>query len=494
MNFEFTFGKTSSPPTPETPFRILILGDLDGRTSRNLTQPWSDRRPVPVDLDSLEPVLKRLHAEMQLGGSGPSPISLAVSEPDDFHPDRLYERMELFTSLRATRKRLLDPATFAVAAAEVRAWGGPGPTAAPDVIPAAKPAPPAGSPARETDSNTLERLLGHAPAPSPVPSNVAAELIRKAVAPHIVAAPSADRPVLLAAVDAAAAELMRGVLHDPAFQALESTWRGLDFLVHRLDLNESLTVSLLNLSRAELLADLMSVEDLQQSALFRILVEATVQSPGAEPWALVLGLYNFDQSAPDRDLLERLAKLAQAAGAPFVAAAGAALRQTVVQNPDQLMADKAWMSLRTCPAAASLGLIGPRFLLRLPYGRATDAISAFDFEEITGQPVTGDYLWGNPALALGVLLGQMFAETGWDMCPGGSLELGDLPVHSWKAGTESQMTPCAEVWLKDAAAERLLEHGVMPLQSIQGKDASRLARVQSFHQPLCALAGRWTDE
>ena len=50
MKMEFTFGKVqaTNPPNPETPFRILILGDLDGRTSRNLTQPFSDRRPVPT--------------------------------------------------------------------------------------------------------------------------------------------------------------------------------------------------------------------------------------------------------------------------------------------------------------------------------------------------------------------------------------------------------------------------------------------------------------
>ena len=37
MNFDFTFGKSpaTNPPTPETPFRILVLVDLDGRGSRN---------------------------------------------------------------------------------------------------------------------------------------------------------------------------------------------------------------------------------------------------------------------------------------------------------------------------------------------------------------------------------------------------------------------------------------------------------------------------
>jgi type VI secretion system protein ImpC len=96
-----------------------------------------------------------------------------------------------------------------------------------------------------------------------------------------VPAPASDQAALVAAVDAAVAESMRRLLHDPAFQALEATWRGIDFLLRQIETDETLKVHLLNLSRAELAADIMASEDLRSSALFRILVESTVQSPGA---------------------------------------------------------------------------------------------------------------------------------------------------------------------------------------------------------------------
>ena len=487
MKMEFTFGegRPTEPPSSETPFRILVLGDLDGRTSRHLTQPLAGRRPVRVDLDNFEEFLKKLRAEVQLSNGGNAATRVTISELNDFHPDHLFAHMELFAALRKTRSELLDPATFAAAAAEVRVWGG---TITPPIATEIKPTPAA---ARESDAGTIERLLGHAPTSTLPTSNVADELIRKIVAPHIVAAPSADRPALVAAVDAAAGELMRGILHDPAFQALESTWRGIDFLIHRLETDEMLQVCVLNVSRSELAADLMATEDLRQCALFKILVEATVQSPGAEPWALVLGLYNFEQSQADIALLGRMAKLAQAAGAPFVAATGAGLMQTTLQNPEQLEASEEWTALRASATTGFLGLTGPRFLLRLPYGKSTDAITAFDFTEVSNPLKTETYLWGNPALAVGTLLGQMFTESGWEMNPADGSKLDGLPVHSWKDGTETRMTPCAETWLKDAQAERLLEQGIMAFQSIQGRDAIRLARVQSIHNPVRALAGRW---
>ena len=118
-------------------------------------------------------------------------------------------------------------------------------------------------------------------------------------------------------------------------------------------------------------------------------------------------------------------------------------------------------------------------------------MSAFDFEECIGRPEAEQYLWGHPALALGVLLGQLFAQSGWEMNPCAGLELGGLPVHLWRENGESHMTPCGEIWLTDTQAEKLLHYGLMPFQSIRGKDAIRLARAQSIHEPPAPLAGRW---
>ena len=59
-----------------------------------------------------------------------------------------------------------------------------------------------------------------------------------------------------------------------------------------------------------------------------------------------------------------------------------------------------------------LGLVWPRFLLRLPYGKGTDPISAFDYEEMPPDPQHDGYLWGNPALLCACMLGQAFGQTG----------------------------------------------------------------------------------
>jgi type VI secretion system ImpC/EvpB family protein len=244
----------------------------------------------------------------------------------------------------------------------------------------------------------------------------------------------------------------------------------------------------MNLSKAELVADLASAQDARESPVFRALVD---RAPGADPWALVLGLYAFDDGDADAEALGKMALVAQAANAPFIAAAAAPLAQAALDGADRLTSSKGWAALRGRPEAAFVGLVCPRFLLRLPYGRATDPVSAFAFEEFPGRPEAEAYLWGQPAVVLGVLFTQAFAASGWAMSPGPSMDLGGLPVHVRKDGHETEMTPCAEIWLNDPQADKLLQQGLMPLQSFRGRDAVRLTRVQSIRTPAAPLAGPW---
>jgi type VI secretion system protein ImpC len=77
------------------------------------------------------------------------------------------------------------------------------------------------------------------------------------------------------------------------------------------------------------------------------------------------------------------------------------------------------------------------------------------------------------------------------MRPGSVREIEGLPLHIYQKEGASLMQPCVEALLTERAAERLLEHGLMPLLSFQGRDIIRLARFQSLASPLSPLAGRW---
>jgi type VI secretion system protein ImpC len=139
-----------------------------------------------------------------------------------------------------------------------------------------------------------------------------------------------------------------------------------------------------------------------------------------------------------------------------------------------------WAALRESPQARSIGLALPRFLLRQPYGKGSDPIEGFSFEEVVAATEHEAFLWGNPAfLCTQVIAQSVVAEAeGMDVAAG--LEVDGLPVFRYKSEDgESAMKPCAEAWLVDRAAEYLLRRGFTPVLSIKGRDAVRLPGLVS---------------
>lgn len=132
-------------------------------------------------------------------------------------------------------------------------------------------------------------------------------------------------------------------------------------------------------------------------------------------------------------------------------------------------------------------------LLRLPYGKATDSIEQFAFEEADAGHAHEDYLWGHASLAVTLLLGRAFEASAWDMSPGDVQDLDDLPAHTVRRGGEAHMQACAEAFLSERAGTALLERGLMPLLSFKNRNAARLLRCQSLSHPAQALSGAWNS-
>ncbi len=74
--------------------------------------------------DNFEDVLKKLDVKLNLDFRevGGNILSLSFTEFEDFHPDRIFQQLPLFSHLRDIRQRLVRPQTFESAAREVRSW------------------------------------------------------------------------------------------------------------------------------------------------------------------------------------------------------------------------------------------------------------------------------------------------------------------------------------------------------------------------------------
>ena len=484
----------------ETPFCITVLGDFTGRVNRSIFEPATvgERRSWLVDRDNFDDVLAKMRPELQLSTASGMPLVFRFSQLDDFHPDRLFEN-EAFHQLKSLRDGVQDPSTFKDV---VHKFGMASAPVAPTVR---ERVPYAGTtPMRLASGSLLDQMIEETESRTalepPRRADELQEFARHLAAKYAVDAPDPRQPEVIASVDRAISDSMRAILHHPDFQALEALWRAVFLLVRQLETGTQLKIHLIDVSRQELAEDLKTVPDLRRSGAFRLLVENTSETLGADPLTIVVGAFRFGSSHQDMDFLPKLAALAERAGAVLLAEADPALigcsSLEATPSPRDWQPPELqsfWEQVRSLPQSASIGLALPRFLLRLPYGKETSPLDSFDFEEFQGPPCHGEYLWGNPAFIVALIVGQAFNETGWEMRPGSRSQIEGLPLHTYCVQGDLQVKPCAEVLLTEEAVEEIIVRGLIPLVSYKGRDSIRVGRLQSIAEPPCALRARWRN-
>jgi type VI secretion system protein ImpC len=287
------------------------------------------------------------------------------------------------------------------------------------------------------------------------------------------------------------------VLHHPAFQKLEGTWRGIKYLIANSETSDMLKVKIFNCSKRELLRDLQRAPEFDQSSLFKKVYEEEFGIFGGAPFAGMIGDYEFSRHPEDVELLERVAQVASAAHAPFLSAASPEMFNlenfTTLDAPRDLakVFDTTeyakWKSFRASEDSRYVGLCVPRILIRMPYGRNQTQIEEFNYEEGVDGTDHTKYLWSNAAYALGTRLTNAFARHGWCAAirgvEGGGLVEG-LPVHNFYTDEGDVAMKCpTEVPITDRREKELADQGFVPLVHCKNTDYAAFFSVQSCQKP-----------
>ena len=491
MAYEFNFGTmrvgaSRSAVKKSGKFRIAVLGDFSARANSGKLDTGvalAGRKPLKVDCDNLDATLKRCAVKLRLPiGANGGVVELAVNSMDDLHPDQLYNSLPIFSELSGLRQRLKTPSTFAKAATEVQAWAGLKATRPP------RPPARSGTIPSSGKLSDFARLIGAPTAPAKSSVSIA-DMLKQAVGPYVVPAKDPRQDQLVATVDSALAATMRLVLHHPDFQSFEAMWRSVDMLVRRLETDEQLQIVLYDITAEEVAADLSKADALENSGLYKLLVEQPALDAAQGSFAVVVGNYQFEQASPHAELLGRLAKIVAQTQTAFIAGVGTSCLETKPADLDPLIRE-AWHALAGMPEAGYLGLVVPRFMLRMPYGERTDPIESFNFEEFTPQAGLSGMLWGNSAIIAGLLLGATFTQQGAKMKPGEVLTLGEMPFYYYTdADGDQTALPCTERMLSSKMAELVSKHNFMPMLSMKGRPEIRLGGFGSLAGGQ--LAGPW---
>jgi type VI secretion system protein ImpC len=146
-----------------------------------------------------------------------------------------------------------------------------------------------------------------------------------------------------------------------------------------------------------------------------------------------------------------------------------------------------WKGFRQSEDSRYVGLCVPHVLMRLPYGRDTAPVDAFNYEEGVDGSDHSKYLWGNAAYAMGARLTNAFALYGWCAAirgvEGGGLVEG-LPAHTFRTDEGDVALKCpTEIAITDRREKELADQGLVPLVHCKGTDKAAFFSVQSVNKP-----------
>lgn len=287
------------------------------------------------------------------------------------------------------------------------------------------------------------------------------------------------------------------VVHNPAFQKLEGTWRGLHYLVHQSETGENLKIRVLNVSKKDLFKDLERAAEFDQSSLFKRIYEEEYGQLGGAPYGMLVGDYEFSRTAEDVSLLKMISGVAAAAHSPFVSNASSKMFNmnsfTEMPNPRDLAkifegAEYApWRSFRESDDSRYVALTMPRVLARLPYGENFKTVSEFNYEEAVDGKEHDKYCWMGAAWAYAARITDAYAQYGWmartrGVEGGGKVD--GLPVHTFPTddGDVAMKVP-TEVAVSDRREYELSNLGFLPLLHKKGTDFAVFMGAQSCNKP-----------
>lgn len=290
---------------------------------------------------------------------------------------------------------------------------------------------------------------------------------------------------------------MDEILHAPAFQTLEATWRGLHYLVFNTETSDRLKLRLFNAAFAELRSDLERAVEFDQSLLFKRVYEEEYGTFGGEPYSCLLHVHEYGISAVELGVLKKMAEVAAAAHTPMISAASPHFfgmesftelplprdLHKIFQSADYIE----WRSFRETDDARYVSLCLPHMLMRLPYGMDTNPVEAFAYEESVEGNAPDKYLWGNAAFALAGCVTAAFARYGWTAAirgyeGGGAVE--ELPIYKYMQSNGEKVALCpTETSITDRREKELSDLGFIALIYRKNSDKAAFFSGQTIQNP-----------
>lgn len=285
----------------------------------------------------------------------------------------------------------------------------------------------------------------------------------------------------IAEIDKALSAQMDEVLHQKDFQELESTWRGLHFLVQNTEFSKPVKLEILDVTKEELYEDLNEAalgEGYEKdSGLWHHVYWDAYDKVGGHSITGIIADYQFGHGPQDIKLLQHMAILGESAQSPFIANAGPSFfgeKSFVDVMNNRFLKDQvndgaeftAWRAFRDDDRSKFVGLCLPRFLGRLPYSPKDEPTKNFNYSEGIYREGRDHSLWCSASFALASNMVRSYEKWGWSVKlvgveTGGVVE--NLPTPTYEEHGQTKLKVPVEASVGQAKDYELSELGFVPL-------------------------------
>jgi type VI secretion system protein ImpC len=493
---------------PELPLRLVLISDL----TPNIQQPsdWSGPSKLQsVDKSSFARVMQQFSPRLFLEvpnhvSDSPKELELELSFPDlkAFRPEGIVVQVPAFAKLLQIRSLVSQVKDSQIELEEFKEslkeagvdkdWA--------EQLYQALLAPPKTSPppkpAESSPSEPVEGKLGSLldmvdlgtgePESTPLPPTSkpvvpgAMDALLQAVSGGAskLSAEKSIAEVIIDDLDQVLTNQINAILHHPRFQHLEAAWRGVKFLVDRIDFHKNIFLDVLAVRK----------EDLQEAFQHQVVAPELNRTTAITASAVILD-FEFGCTPGELKSLDDLVEMSAGIQTPMVTSASASFfgLQTAAglaelpvlwqyfQKPEYIE----WNALRDKRVSNYLAMVVPRFLLRYAYG-SNDPVKEFSFIESDEKMIT-HRLWGNGSLAVATTLCKSYVANGWPthitgMHNGGKIE----NIYVWESG--SVHIPL-DVMLPESKLVEFSEAGFVVLGCRPDDDSAYVRFAPTVHRP-----------
>ncbi len=305
----------------------------------------------------------------------------------------------------------------------------------------------------------------------------------------------------IADIDTVLSAQMDEIVHNQDFQELESTWRGLLFLVQNTEFSKPVKFELLDVTKEELFDDLdeaaLGEGYEKDSGLWHHIYWGAYDKVGGHSYTSIVSDFQFDNSASDVSLLQHLSVLAESAQIPFIGNAshkffGEKSMTDVMNNrflPEQLTEGAeyaSWRAFRDDERSKYIGLALPKFLGRLPYNSEAEPTKNFNYNEGIYSAGEDKSLWCSASFALASNMVKSFEKWGWGVKivgvdSGGKVE--NLPMATYEENGQKKLKVPMEASVGQAKDQELCDLGFIPLAHWDRTDYACFFETPSANRP-----------